>query len=195
MAVYTPVSLPSKYQYIRMKDMLRSALGAPPTSSNNMYSAGTPSDSMGSNRNMGMGMMGAPGSATEQNFPNSAGSMGFGAPLSAGLDGSSGMGQNARRRARSLCRVAAGHGRFFRDSCRARVRSRGRGVWLVWGRLSGMRRMWRVGPLIGMMRRTSIRLWKRGRRGRGRVLERLSDFAGSDMDGRSPGLERRFGYG
>jgi SAGA-associated factor 73 len=97
MAVYTPVSLPSKYQYIRMKDMLRSALGAPPTSSNNMYSAGTPSDSMGSNRNMGMGMMGAPGSATEQNFPNSAGSMGFGAPLSAGLDGSSGMGQNARR--------------------------------------------------------------------------------------------------
>jgi SAGA-associated factor 73 len=98
LATFTPVSQRSKYQYIRMKDMLRSALGAPPGGGGgSMYSAVTPSDSMSTGRSMAMGMMGAPGSATEQNFPGSAGVMGFGAPLSAGLDGPGGMGSGSRR--------------------------------------------------------------------------------------------------
>ncbi|KAF1961778.1 SCA7-domain-containing protein [Byssothecium circinans] len=82
-AIFHPVSLQRKYQNVRMKDMLRSALGAPPSSTANaMYSAATPSDPL-SGRHLSLGMMGAPGSATAENFPNA----GFSTPLSAGLDG------------------------------------------------------------------------------------------------------------
>lgn len=97
LATFTPVSQRFKYQYIRMKDMLRSALGTPPGGGAGMYSAVTPSDSMNAGRSLAMGMMGAPGSATEQNFPGSAGGMGFSTPLSAGLDGPGGMGPGSRR--------------------------------------------------------------------------------------------------
>ncbi|PSN73853.1 SCA7-domain-containing protein [Corynespora cassiicola Philippines] len=97
LTTFTPVSQRSKYQYIRMKDMVRSALGAPPGSS--MYSNVTPGgDNMSTSRGLALGMMGAPTSATTENFPNSAGGMGgFAPPLSAGLDGSSGSGLNSRR--------------------------------------------------------------------------------------------------
>ncbi|ORY10468.1 SCA7, zinc-binding domain-domain-containing protein [Clohesyomyces aquaticus] len=96
LATFTPVSQRSKYQYIRMKDMLRSALGAPPggTIFSNMPSN---NDNMGTSRGLALGMMGAPQSATSENFPNSAGGMGgFPPPLSAGLDGS-GMNPGSRR--------------------------------------------------------------------------------------------------
>lgn len=88
LATFTPVSQKSKYQYIRMKDMLRSALGAPPGGS--IYSAMAPgSENLGTGRSLALGMMGAPGNATAENFPGSAGGMGgFATPLSAGLDGS-----------------------------------------------------------------------------------------------------------
>ncbi|CAI6337279.1 unnamed protein product [Periconia digitata] len=85
MATYHHVSLRSKYQSIRMKDMLRSALGSPPGGGTS-YSA-TPSEALGSARSLGLGMMGAPGSATAENFSGT----GFGAPLSAGTDGGNGM--------------------------------------------------------------------------------------------------------
>lgn len=98
LATFTPVSQRSKYQYIRMKDMLRSALGVPPGGGGGgMYSAVTPSESIGTGRGLAMGMMGAPGSATAESFPGSAGGMGYGAPLSAGLDGSGGMNPGSRR--------------------------------------------------------------------------------------------------
>jgi SAGA-associated factor 73 len=98
LATFTPVSQRSKYQHIRMKDMLRSALGVPPGGGGGgMYSAVTPSESMGTARSLAMGMMGAPSSATAENFPGSAGGMGYGAPLSASLDGSGGMGPGSRR--------------------------------------------------------------------------------------------------
>ncbi|KAF9737142.1 saga complex component [Paraphaeosphaeria minitans] len=81
---FTPVSLQAKYQHRRMKDMLRSCLGNPPGAS--IY--GQNPDTMGAARGLALsnGMM--PGSATSENFPNSAGSMGgFGASMSTGLDG------------------------------------------------------------------------------------------------------------
>ena len=84
MATYTHTSQRSKYQYIRMKGMIRSALGAPPGGGGSMFSGG---DNMSTGRGMALGMMGAPLSATNEHFPQSAG---FGAPLSAGLDGGAG---------------------------------------------------------------------------------------------------------
>jgi SAGA-associated factor 73 len=87
LATYTQVSQRSKYQYIRMKDMIRSALGTPP--GGGMFSGMTPGgDGMGGNRGLTLGMMGAPpSSATAENFPSSGGGMSnFGTPLSAGLD-------------------------------------------------------------------------------------------------------------
>ncbi|KAJ5020641.1 SCA7, zinc-binding domain-containing protein [Bipolaris maydis] len=84
MATYTHTSQRSKYQYIRMKGMIRSALGAPPGGGGSMFSGG---DNASTGRGMGLGMMGAPLSATNEHFPQSAG---FGAPLSAGLDSGAG---------------------------------------------------------------------------------------------------------
>ncbi|KAF1941900.1 SCA7-domain-containing protein [Clathrospora elynae] len=88
MATYTHTSQRSKYQYIRMKGMIRSALGAPPGGGGSMFSGMTPGgDSMNTGRGLALGMMGAPMSATGEQFPQSTG---FGAPLSAGLDGGAG---------------------------------------------------------------------------------------------------------
>jgi SAGA-associated factor 73 len=84
MATYTHTSQRSKYQYIRMKGMIRSALGAPPGGGGSMFSGG---DNMSTGRGMALGMMGAPLSATNEHFPQSAG---FSAPLSAGLDSGAG---------------------------------------------------------------------------------------------------------
>lgn len=81
LATYTHVSQRSKYQYIRMKDMIRSALGAPPGAS---PFGNAPSATDGMNGGLRLGMMGAPPSATSENFPGSAGMGGF--PMSAGLD-------------------------------------------------------------------------------------------------------------
>ena len=68
-ATYTPVSLSSKYQYRRMKDMLRSALGNPP---------GTALLSFDQNSMRGIALSGLniPGSASTEGFP-SAGLGGF----------------------------------------------------------------------------------------------------------------------
>ena len=109
MVTFTPVSQRSKYQYIRMKDMLRSALGTPQGGS--MFSM-TPGggENMGTSRNLAMGMMGAPSSAISENFPQSAGGMGsFAPPLNAGLDGSSG-GLNQSRRPSSINLNGASNG-------------------------------------------------------------------------------------
>jgi len=109
LTTFTPVSQRSKYQYIRMKDMLRSALGTPPGGS--LYSAVTPSESMGAPRGLALGMMGAPGSATTENFPGSAGGMsGFAPPLSAGLDGPGGSMNPGSRRQSSISMASAGAG-------------------------------------------------------------------------------------
>lgn len=83
LATYTHTSQRSKYQYIRMKGMIRSALGAPP-GGGSMFSGG---DNMSTGRGMALGMMGAPLSATNEHFSQNAG---FGAPLSAGLDSGAG---------------------------------------------------------------------------------------------------------
>lgn len=93
MATYTPVSQHSKYQYIRMKGMARSAFGAPATGGGTLFSGMTqPADGMNSGRGLafgmfGMGAMGSGGpmSASTEQFPQSAGF-----PLSAGLDGGAG---------------------------------------------------------------------------------------------------------
>ncbi|UPX21053.1 SAGA complex subunit Sgf73 [Ascochyta rabiei] len=82
LATYTHVSQRSKYQYIRMKDMIRSALGAPPGAS---AFGNPPSATDGMNGGLRLGLMGAPPSATSESFPGSAGMGGF--PMSAGLDG------------------------------------------------------------------------------------------------------------
>jgi SAGA-associated factor 73 len=88
LATYTHTSQRSKYQYIRMKGMIRSALGAPPGGGGSMFSGMTSGgDNMNTGRGLALGMMGAPMSASNEHFPQSAG---FGAPLSAGLDNGSG---------------------------------------------------------------------------------------------------------
>jgi SAGA-associated factor 73 len=98
LATYTHVSQRAKYQHIRRKGQVLAALGAPPGGGGGgMYSAITPSDPMGTGRGLAMGMMGAPGSATTESFPGVAGGMAYGAPLSAGLDGSGGLGPGSRR--------------------------------------------------------------------------------------------------
>ncbi|KAF2735997.1 SCA7-domain-containing protein [Polyplosphaeria fusca] len=85
LASFTQIDQKSKYQYIRMKDMLRSALGAPLGGS--IFSNVTPGgDNIGASRGLALGMMGAPGSATTENFPGSAGLEG---PLSGGLNSGS----------------------------------------------------------------------------------------------------------
>ncbi|KAF2270097.1 SCA7-domain-containing protein [Lojkania enalia] len=106
MASFTPVSQKSKYQYIRMKDMLRSALGTPHGGS--IYSNVTPgAENIGTGRSLALGMMGAPSSATTENFPGSAGGMGsFPPPLSAGIDGPSGGGINPGSRRQSTISMA-----------------------------------------------------------------------------------------
>ena len=91
LATYTHVSQRSKYQYIRMKGMIRSALGAPPGGGSIFSGMTAGGDGMTAGRGLALGMMGAPMSATNEHFPQSAGGMsGFGAPLSAGLDGGAG---------------------------------------------------------------------------------------------------------
>jgi SAGA-associated factor 73 len=89
LATYTHVSQRSKYQYIRMKGMIRSALGAPPGGGGSLYS-GMASGTDGTLGMFGLGGMGnsGPMSASTEQFPQSAGF-----PLSAGLDG----GANSRR--------------------------------------------------------------------------------------------------
>jgi SAGA-associated factor 73 len=92
LATFTPVSQRSKYHYIRMKDMLRSALGAPHGAS--IFSnVNAGSENLGTARGLALGMMGVPQSATTENFPVSAGGMGgFATPLSASMDGPAGGG-------------------------------------------------------------------------------------------------------
>ncbi|OAK97245.1 SCA7-domain-containing protein [Phaeosphaeriaceae sp. SRC1lsM3a] len=93
MATYTHVSQRSKYQYIRMKGMIRSALGAPPGGGGSLYSGmGNGADGMNGGRGLSLGMFGmggmgsgGPMSASTEQFPQSAGF-----PLSAGLDGGAG---------------------------------------------------------------------------------------------------------
>jgi SAGA-associated factor 73 len=91
LATYTHVSQRSKYQYIRMKGMIRSALGAPPGGGGSLYSGmSSGQDGINTGRGLALGMFGmggsgAPMSATTEQFPTSAGF-----PLSAGLDGSAG---------------------------------------------------------------------------------------------------------
>ncbi|QRD04017.1 hypothetical protein JI435_138740, partial [Parastagonospora nodorum SN15] len=90
LATYTHVSQRSKYQYIRMKGMIRSALGAPPGGGGTLYSGmGVGTDGVSASRGLALGMFGmggmgsgGPMSATNEQFPQSAGF-----PLSAGLDG------------------------------------------------------------------------------------------------------------
>ena len=110
LATFTHVSQKSKYQYIRMKDMLRSALGAPPQGGSIFPNLTSGADNMGSSRSLALGIMGAPSSATAENFPNSAGGMGgFSTPLSAGLDGPSG-GMNPGSRRQSSISMAGQSG-------------------------------------------------------------------------------------
>jgi SAGA-associated factor 73 len=93
LASYTHVSQRSKYQYIRMKGMIRSALGAPPGGGGGLFSGMTGgADGMNSGRPLALGMFalggmgsGGPMSASTEQFPQSAGF-----PLSAGLDGGAG---------------------------------------------------------------------------------------------------------
>lgn len=79
-----------------MKDMIRSALGAPPGVSSLFGNPPGTADGAGSMNSGGLrlGMMGAPPSASSEGFPGSAGMGGF--PMSAGLDGS-GMGGGRRQ--------------------------------------------------------------------------------------------------
>ena len=92
-----------------MKDMLRSALGAP---LGGMYS-NVPSngENIGTGRSLALGLMAAPSSATAENFPSSAGGVGgFATPLSAGLDGPSNGGLNPGSRRQSSISVAGASG-------------------------------------------------------------------------------------
>jgi SAGA-associated factor 73 len=93
LATHTHVSQRSKYQYIRMKGMIRSALGAPPGGGGSLYSGMTSgADGMNTGRGLSLGLFGmggmgsgGPMSATAEQFPQSAGF-----PLSAGLDSGAG---------------------------------------------------------------------------------------------------------
>jgi SAGA-associated factor 73 len=93
LATYTHVSQRSKYQYIRMKGMIRSAFGAPTTGGGTIFSGMTqPADGMIAGRGLALGMFGmgglgsgGPMSASTEQFPQSAGF-----PLSASLDGGAG---------------------------------------------------------------------------------------------------------
>jgi SAGA-associated factor 73 len=72
LVTFTPVSLQAKYQHRRMKDMLRSCLGNPPGASMHPQNP----DTMGAVRGLALSTGIMPGSATSENFPNSAGGMG-----------------------------------------------------------------------------------------------------------------------
>jgi SAGA-associated factor 73 len=92
LATYTHVSQRNKYQYIRMKGMIKSALGAPPGGGSSLYTGMGGTDGMNTGRGLALGMFGmggmssgGPMSATAEQFPQSAGF-----PLSAGLDGGAG---------------------------------------------------------------------------------------------------------
>ncbi|KAF2015518.1 SCA7-domain-containing protein [Aaosphaeria arxii CBS 175.79] len=104
-ATFVHVPQRSKYQYIRMKDMLRSALGAPP-GGGTMFSNPAANPDMGANRGLSLSTMGAPNSATAENFPG----MGFSTPLSAGLDGSAGGLNPGSRRQSSIGMGVSGNG-------------------------------------------------------------------------------------
>lgn len=108
MATFHPVSQRAKYNHIRLKGMLRSAFSSEPGSTNSLFGTVTPAtDNPGSGRGLSLGMMGAPGSATNENFPNSAGGMGgFATPLSAGLEGPAGGGMNPGSRRQSSISMA-----------------------------------------------------------------------------------------
>lgn len=95
LATYTHVSQRSKYQYIRMKGLIRSALGTPPGGGLNNNANNAFGGDMMNARGLSLGIMGAPMSATGDRFPDSAGlNSAFGAPpLSAGLDSAA----NSRR--------------------------------------------------------------------------------------------------
>ncbi|KAF2277795.1 SCA7-domain-containing protein [Westerdykella ornata] len=97
LATSHPVLQKHKYQYIRMKDMLRSALGGPHGGS--IFGTMTPSTENVGSRGLALNMLGAPSSATNETFPSSAGGLGggFAQPLSAGVDGSSGMNPGNKR--------------------------------------------------------------------------------------------------
>ncbi|KAJ4369515.1 SAGA complex subunit Sgf73 [Didymella sp. IMI 355093] len=88
-ATYNHISQRNKYQYIRMGNMLRGALGNPP----GMSAFGNPpSATDASGMGLRLGMMGAPPSASSEGFPGSAGMGGF--PMSAGLDSNMGRRQS-----------------------------------------------------------------------------------------------------
>ncbi|KAF2201727.1 SCA7-domain-containing protein [Delitschia confertaspora ATCC 74209] len=91
LATFTPIRQQNKYQYFRMKDMLRGALGVPAGGS--IFSNPPQnSENMGTARGLALNMMGAPGSATNESFGQ------FVPPLSAGLDGGvTGQAPNSRR--------------------------------------------------------------------------------------------------
>src|SRR3954465_11856242 len=62
LATYTHVSQRSKYQYIRMRGMIRSALGAPPGGGGSLYSGmGSGADGMNTGRGLALGMFGMGG--------------------------------------------------------------------------------------------------------------------------------------
>jgi SAGA-associated factor 73 len=81
MATYTHVSTRHKYQYIRMKGMIHSALGAPPGGGGGSIFSGMGSgaDNTNTPRGLALGMFGVGGlgstpmSATAEQFPQSAG--------------------------------------------------------------------------------------------------------------------------
>lgn len=97
LAAFAPAHTRAKYQYIRMKDMIRSALGAPPgvaAAMNNPF-GNPPGSAAGSDAGMlafRSGLMGAPPSASSEGFPGSAGLGGFPMGGGGGMDGAGGGG-------------------------------------------------------------------------------------------------------
>ncbi|KAF2821299.1 SCA7-domain-containing protein [Ophiobolus disseminans] len=93
LATFTHVSQRSKYQNIRMKGMIRSALGGTSSGGGSIFSGmSNGGEGMNTGRGLALGMFGmggmgsgGPMSATGEQFPQSAGF-----PLSAGLDGGAG---------------------------------------------------------------------------------------------------------
>jgi SAGA-associated factor 73 len=66
---------------------------------------------MGSARGLGMGMLGAPSSATNENFSSNGGGMGgYAQPLSASVDGTGGSGMNPGSRRQSSISMAGPSG-------------------------------------------------------------------------------------
>jgi len=99
-AIHARIPQRFKYQHIRMKGLIRSALGAPLGGGTSVFGGlglgmgmgiglGM-SDTMSGNRGFALGMMGAPPSASQERYPDSAGSLGGFGPLNTGLDGGAG---------------------------------------------------------------------------------------------------------